>query len=241
MDGAERRDDARAEQVTGEHASDRRSLGPELVPRGEVLTHEAEVLVRAVAAWLGARHAPADPWVVDARCGSARLACTLAVSLPAARIWACDRDEEAVRHAERNVEALGIEHRVQVRRGDLHAALSELRLEGRIHAVVCSTPPGTADDAWCALQSRLLEQAAELLRLGGRAYVEVDPLRHRRLHAIARAHASYEWLDFARDDAGSPCAAILRRVAARHGPRIPRHEACAMRSESTFVTTRPRG
>ena len=236
MDGAERRDD----ELAGDPASGRRSLGIELLPHGEDLTHEAEVLAHAVIAWLGARHAPADPWVVDARCGSARLACTVAVAIPAARIWACDRDEESVRHAERNVEALGIAHRVGVRCGDLHAALADLRLEGRVHAVVCSAPAGTADDAWCAIQSRLLEQAAELLRLGGRAYVEVDPQRHRRLHAIARAHASYEWLDFARDDAGSPCAAILRRVAARHGPRIPRRETCAMRSESTFVTTRPR-
>lgn len=244
MDGADRADERRAERVARARASGRCAflgIDLELDPRVEVPTHEAEVLARAVAAWLAARHGPIAPWVVDARCGSGHLACSLALAVPRARIWACDPDADAARVAVRNVLRLGLDDRVDVRRGDLATALAGLHLEGRVHGVLCSAPPATLpDETWSAVHHRLLEDAAGLLRLGGRAYVEVDPAHPDRLRATARAHASYEWLDFARDEAGRPCAAILRRVAARQGPRIPRRDACAMRSESTFVTSRPR-
>lgn len=198
---------------------------------------ETEALAVAAITWLDRISAPTDPWVIDPRCGAGHLACAFALALPHARVWACDVADDAVRCAARNVQHHGLAHRVDVRRGELSRAVSGLRLEGQIDAVVCGADDAAHDPRADASHARLLDAAAELLGLGGRVYFELHESEHDALHALVLRHGAYEWLDCMRDDAGRPRVAIARRTMGRQGPRASRSGACAIRSETGFACT----
>ena len=61
--------------------------------------------------------------VVDMCCGSGNLAVAIAIHVPDCLIWAADLTDAAVGAARRNVERHGLSDRIDVRQGDLFAAL----------------------------------------------------------------------------------------------------------------------
>lgn len=211
----------------------------EVGPAVPVPRRETEAVATTAIAWLDRISAPTDPWVVDVRCGSGHLACALALALPHARLWACDVAAESVRSAERNVQRHGLAHRVDVRSGELSRAVAGLRLEGQIDALVRGAADGVPEDPNTDLvvHAGLLDAAAELLRMGGRLYLELYDALHDPLRALVQRHGAYEWLDCARDDAGRPRVAVVRRTMGRQGPRVPRRDACAIRTETAFAST----
>jgi len=110
----------------------------EVAPGALVPREETELLARLaleVATTLG----PA-PIIVDMCTGSGNLACALGTALPAAKIWACDLTSDCVELSRRNVARHGLAERVQVRQGDLFAALSGDELEASVDLVVCNPP-----------------------------------------------------------------------------------------------------
>jgi len=120
-----------------------------LVPR-----EETELLGRTAIAAITAQGTKA-PRVIDMGCGSGNLACSIAMNVPQAHLWACDLTMPCVNITERNVRNLGLSDRVSVHQGDLFAAVDGLGLEGSIDAIVCN-PPYISD-------KRLAGDRAELL------------------------------------------------------------------------------
>jgi release factor glutamine methyltransferase len=107
------------------------AVGPGvLIPRPET-----ELLVDAALERLRP-HTGSAPRVVDLGTGSGALALAVAQECPAARVWAVEREREALTWAARNVEATGLP--VTLVAGDLATALAEL--EGTVD-VVLSNPP----------------------------------------------------------------------------------------------------
>ena len=87
--------------------------------------------------------------VVDLGTGSGCIAVALAVSRSDLGVCALDRSDEALVLARSNARALGVERRIEFRRGDLADPPSEWR--GSIHAVVCN-PPYVSEAEWAELE-----------------------------------------------------------------------------------------
>ncbi|ROO89869.1 release factor glutamine methyltransferase [Actinocorallia herbida] len=87
----------------------------------------------------------ADPVVVDLGTGSAAIALSIAQEVPQARVHAVELDDDAHRHAAKNIADLDARGQVTLHRGDLGSALPELN--GRVDLVV-SNPPYIPMSEW---------------------------------------------------------------------------------------------
>jgi release factor glutamine methyltransferase len=107
------------------------AVGPGvLIPRPET-----ELLIDAALSWLR-ESAVSNPRVADLGTGSGALALAMAGECPGAKVWAVERDPDAVEWAVRNIAAAG--PGVQLVAADLAEALHEL--DGTLD-VVLSNPP----------------------------------------------------------------------------------------------------
>ena len=132
--------------------------------------------------------------VVDVCTGSGNLALALAHHEPAARVFAADLSAEAVDLARRNAVHLGLEHRVELRVGDLLEPFNQPQFHGQVDLLVCNPPyisskkvdtladeigafePRLAFDGGplgIAILNRVIREAPLYLRPGGWLAVEV--------------------------------------------------------------------
>ena len=159
-------------------------------PRALVPRWDTEALVERAVELLGGQP---EPWAADIGTGSGAIAVSLAVRLPAARVWASDRSAEAIELAADNGRRLGVGARLTWLQGDLAQPLLDLGLAGRLAALLANLPyipsaqiaelapevrdfePRRALDGGpdgLDLVRRLAPQAAELLAPGGFALFE---------------------------------------------------------------------
>lgn len=207
-------------------------LSPDvLVPR-----EETELLGRRAVAAL--QEEGAAPLVVDMCCGSGNLGLAIAASVPSARVWSADLTPETVALARRNADRLGLADRVTVCPGDLFGALEGQGLEGRVDMVVCNPPyistarlagesahllenePREAFDGGpygISILQRLVREALDFLKPGGRLLFEFGEGQHRQVAALLSRTRAYEPVAFAEDGAGRPRVAMVRRIAGDAG------------------------
>ena len=130
------------------------------------------------------------PRVADVGTGSGCIAIALAADRPDADLVAIDSSQDALDLARENARRIGVESRIEFRRGDLLGGVEK----GSLDAVV-SNPPYVTTQEWQRLDPevrlfepgqaldggvdgldvirRLVTQAVETLRAGGRLFVEI--------------------------------------------------------------------
>jgi len=166
-----------------------------LIPRSET-----ELLVVAVldcAKNSAVEHvAGREVWVADVGTGSGAIAVCLAKHLSRCRVMATDISPTALAVARENAAAHGVAERIEFFEGDL---LSPLPPEQQFDFIV-SNPPYVSTAEWAQLApevrryepqtallagekgteviERLIPQAAERLRPGGRLLLEISPMLH---------------------------------------------------------------
>jgi HemK-like putative methylase len=198
-----------------------------LVPR-----EETELLARVALEVLGAGDGLR---VIDMCCGSGNLACAIAHARPGARVWASDLTDPCVALARRNVARLGLGDRVEIRQGDLFAALEELR--GTIDLVVCNPPyistgrlakesahllddqPREAFDAGpygLSIHKRVVQEAPGFLKPGAWLAMEIGLGQDKQLETlVSRAKGLTDHRFFA-DERGAPRVVAARAQAQRN-------------------------
>lgn len=204
----------------------------ELAPGVLVPRQETELLGNHAVSLLG-RDGDA-PVVVDMCCGSGNLALAIASAVPSARVWGADLTDETVALARRNARRLGLEGRVSIRQGDLFGALAGDGLEGRADMVVCNPPyistarlegesahllgsePRAAFDGGpygISILQRLVREAPAFLKPDGWLVFEFGEGQDRQVAALVARARAYAPVTFARDAAGTPRVAAVRRLA----------------------------
>lgn len=101
-----------------------------LIPRPDTETLVEQTLIAL-------RNGDGAERVLDLCTGSGAVALTLAAELPARKVLATDVSEAALAVAARNAERLGLTERVELRQGDLFAAVPE----GERFAAITANPP----------------------------------------------------------------------------------------------------
>lgn len=169
------------------------------------------------------RHLPPAGLAVDVGTGSGCIAVALAVERPDIRVLAIDDSPAALAVAAANIGRHGVGARVHLARGDLLAPLRT----APIFDVIVANPPYVADGAALAPElafepaaalragadgmrviERLLPQAIQRLRCGGRLVLEFGSDQERAVRAAAAA-AGFAEVDILRDLAGYPRVAVL--------------------------------
>lgn len=124
-----------------------------IVPRSFI----AELLQEHLAPWID------DPWAVESALdlctGSGCLAILTALAFPNAKVDAVDLSAEAISVTERNVEAYGLNERIEIVRSDAFA-----NLQGRCYDLIISNPPYVNADSVAALPPEYLHEP--LMALG---------------------------------------------------------------------------
>lgn len=178
----------RAKRMPLQHLTGTAALGPVTVHVGPgvfIPRPETESLLE----WAVAQELSPHPIVVDLCTGSGALALALSKTWPDARVIAIDDSEDALAYARRNTAGTPVE----LVRADVTAPGLLTGLEGRVDLVVAN-PPYIPDGATLepevaehdpphalfggpdgmAVIDRIVEQAARLLRDGGRCAIEHD-------------------------------------------------------------------
>jgi release factor glutamine methyltransferase len=178
----------RAKRVPLQHLTGTAAFGPVNVHVGPgvfIPRPETESLLE----WAVAEPLSQHPLIVDLCTGSGALAVTLSKHWPDARVIAVDDSEDALAYARRNTEGT----RVELVQADVTRAGLLAELDGQVDLVVAN-PPYIPDGAvlepevaehdpphalfagpdGMAVIDRIVEQAARLLRGGGRCAVEHD-------------------------------------------------------------------
>lgn len=186
-----------------------------LIPRPETETLVVALLDLARAAASQADDGPSSAStgaieVADVGTGSGVIAVCAAKHLPRARLTAIDSSGAALEIARRNAADHGVADRIEFIESDLFAAVApERRFD-----FVASNPPYVRADEYQRLSEgirrhepraalvagekgtevieRLLDQAGERLRGGGRLIVEVSPMIHDAVLALFAADARFE-------------------------------------------------
>lgn len=135
-------------------------------PETEVLVSEALAQVERSFPALFDGMLPQPPVrVVDLCTGSGNIACSIASERAGALVVATDISEEAVELARRNVNDLGLQHRVRVCCCDLADAVPE-SWQGRVHLLV-SNPPYIPTDVYGQLEHEVAAFEPRLALDGG--------------------------------------------------------------------------
>lgn len=203
----------------------------ELAPGVLVPRQETELLGRSAIAIL--RDCAPGSMVIDMCCGSGNLALAIAAEVPSARIWGADLTDGTVALARSNAERLAVQDRVTIRQGDLFGALEGDGLTGAADMIVCNPPyistarlegesahlleaePREAFDGGpygISIHQRLIRDAAGFLKPGGWLLFEFGQGQDRQVAALIARAKAYEPVTFAKDEAGMPRVALLRKL-----------------------------
>jgi HemK-like putative methylase len=225
---------------TGEHRASLKFMGVDILACEDVLKPrtETELLGKRAVEYLLQAGLDRPARVVDMCCGSGNLAVAIAVHVPDCRVWAADLTDAAVSAARRNVERHGLSGRIEVRQGDLFAALEGDGLEGTIDLVVCNPPyisasrldgpsahllrtePREAFDGGpfgLSIHQRLIRDAAAFLKPGGFLMCEFGEGQDRQVAALIGRSKGYHLLEHVLDPDGIPRVAVARRLEADDG------------------------
>jgi release factor glutamine methyltransferase len=166
-----------------------------------------------------------EPVVVDLCAGTGAIALSVATEWPGARVYAVERDPEALKWLRRNVAAL-----VTVLEGDVTEPATTSTLDGRVDLVLCNPPyvpdgtpvppevfdhdPGAAvfggPDGLAVIRP-VVARAAALLRPGGWVGIEHDESQGESVPALFRAAGGFTDVVDHPDLAGRPRFTIARR------------------------------
>lgn len=130
-----------------------RYLHIEVRPSVFIPRPETEVLVDAALEWLGGKPSMRTGPVVDMGTGSGAIALSLAQELPELEVIGVDISREALRVADENARANGLESQVTFLQSDGLSGLDE-RLEGTVPLIV-SNPPYVSASEWQDLAPEL--------------------------------------------------------------------------------------
>ena len=167
--------------------------------------------------------------VVDVGTGSGAVAVSIAKHATRVQITATDISPTALEVANRNTPQLGVEEQVTLIKSDL---LAELR-DTQQFDFVASNPPYVSHDELAKLPAeirdyephqalvagqtgaeliqRLVPQAADRLRSGGAAMIEISPMIERRVCEIFLSEERFEPATVIKDLAGLPRVVTARR------------------------------
>ena len=169
---------------------------------------------------------------VDLCTGSGAIACALVARRPAWRVWAVDTAPRALACARANVVRHGLDARVHVLDGDLFAPLPAALAPAGVDLVVANPPylatsglpdlpaevrdwePREALDGGVdglAVVRRVLREAPDWLRPGGRALVEIGEEHGPAVAALAGADPRYADVTLHRDFRGQVRIVEARR------------------------------
>ncbi|RRR75494.1 MAG: peptide chain release factor N(5)-glutamine methyltransferase [Candidatus Viridilinea halotolerans] len=158
----------------------------------------------------------------DIGTGTGAIALALAHHLPHALVYACDICSEALAVAERNVARHGLAERIQLRQGDLFAALSErvdmlvsnppYTILAEVEANVYRHEPhlaldGGTDGAVC--YRRMIPLLHQYLRPGGVALFEIGAWQGPMLAQLVQTHYPQAQVRIERDLAGHERVAVV--------------------------------
>jgi release factor glutamine methyltransferase len=213
-------------------------MGVEVLAAPGVLAPRAETellgrtAVRFLQAFAAARPPREPVRVIDMCCGCGNLACAIAAAVPSALVWACDLTDQCVELTRRNVQALGLQDRVQVFQGDLFTPLTGEGLAGVVDAVVCNPPyistgrlaaradlrdePREAFDGGpygVSVHLRVVRGAGPVLRPGGRLFFEIGLGQDRQVRTLFERARAYDDVELVCNEAGA--------VRVIHGRKTP--------------------
>lgn len=141
-------------------------LSFEVTPAVLIPRPETEILVEQVLS-----RVEGVATIVDVGTGSGAIAVALAVNLPAARVWATDTSDEALKVARANAEKHAVSERVSMVLGDL---LEPMILAGQQYDVVVSNPPYIPSAVIATLEPEVLCEPVGALD-GGADGLDVYP------------------------------------------------------------------
>lgn len=194
-----------------------------LIPRPET-----EMVVEVALGEL-ARLDAARPLVADLGTGSGAIAISMALEVPAARVWGTDRSEQALAVARANLAGMGgrVAPRVRLAAGDWFGALPR-ELRGRFDLIVSNPPyvgaeevlpPEVADwepagalvagPTGLEAMAAILDGARAWLRRPGAVVIEIAPHQANRAVELADS-AGFAEVDVHSDLAGRPRALVGR-------------------------------
>ena len=172
--------------------------------------------------------------VIDVCCGSGNIACAIAALRPHSKVYAADLTVPCVELAQKNVQKLGLQGRLEVRQGDLFAPLQDLGLEGQVDLITCNPPyistgrlekeraellsgePREAFDGGpygLSIHQRVIKDAVPLLNVGGRLMFEFGLGQERQMTALFGRAKNFSDLHFVSNASGAPRVAVAVRVA----------------------------
>ena len=209
-------------------------MGVELLtaPGALVPRKETELLARTAVERIAALPTqPGQPLViVDMCCGAGNLACSLAINLPSARLYACDLTDYCVALTKRNLQKHGLSSRAQAFQGDLFQALAEIPLRGAVDAIVCNPPyisqtrlherrdleaePREAFDGGpygLSIHQRVMREAEAYLKPGGCLLFEFGRGQGRQIELLFQRARIYDNVEMIQGDDGQPRVAAARR------------------------------
>jgi release factor glutamine methyltransferase len=162
--------------------------------------------------------------VIDMCCGSGNLASAIAWHVEETEVWASDLTDGAIAVARKNVETLGLAHRVNVKQGDLfHPLHEETHLHGKVDLIVCNPPyistgklekeraelllrePREAFDGGpygIAIHQRVVKEALTFLKPGGHLLFEIGVGQARQVTLLFGRARSYEEVEHVTDSTG---------------------------------------
>lgn len=198
-----------------------------LIPRPET-----EFLVIAVLDRIKQQSGSAAVRIVDVGTGSGAIAASIARHAPQAQVVALDLSPAALEVARRNLTELGVSERVELRESDL---LAGVMAEEQQYDFVVSNPPYVSEAEWTGLArevrdheprlalvggpsgtelySRLVPQAARILRPGGWLILEISPQIQHNVEQIITADGRFEPPGVTKDLAGLARVVHSRRIA----------------------------
>jgi len=196
-----------------------------LIPRPET-----ELIVESA---LRTDSGSASPLIVDLCTGSGCIAVSLAKELPASRVLATDRSENALDVARKNARKHQVSDRIRFFHGDLFEPLDELDIRGRVDIMV-SNPPYVPDGLLCILQPEVRDYEPELALVAGPEGTEIhqriikaapDYLKHHgslimemgigqaeKVGQMVRASGAFHAPDILKDLAGIERVIVAKRT-----------------------------